>query len=151
MGRNLHPIWKIMSVITPPIPVFQNLPIEPQFYQPSQFFISAISLGVTTIVTATTNMNYIVGQLVRILIPNGFGTRQLNEQLGYVISLPAGNQVEVNINSAAYDPFKNNALLTTKAQILAVGDNNSGIISSTGRVIPTTNIPGSFINISPNI
>lgn len=143
-----------MTVISFPIPPYSNVPIEPQFYQPSRFVISAITLGATTTVTATTNMNYVVGQLVRLLIPPTFGTRQLNEQEGYVIAIPASNQVTLNINSTGYDPFVS-SLATTKAQILAVGDVNSGYSSTTGRSIPTVNgntqieIPGSFINISP--
>jgi len=44
------------TVLSPPIPPYQNLPIESQFYQPSQFFISAISLGTTTTVTTTVDM-----------------------------------------------------------------------------------------------
>ncbi len=136
-------------VVTYPIPAYANVPINAQYYQPSQFFISAISLGPTTIITTTVNHNYVLGQLVRLIIPFGFGCIQLNEQLGNVIAIPAANQVTLNINSAGVTPFNNNALFNTKAQILAVGDNNSGIISLTGRAIATTNIPGSFINISP--
>jgi len=30
---------------TGPIALYNNLPIEPQYYQPSQFFISDITLG----------------------------------------------------------------------------------------------------------
>lgn len=134
-------------IITYPTPPYQNPPIEPQFYQPSVFFISAITLGETTTVTTTINNNYVIGQECRLLIPNGYGSRGLNEQTGLVISIPASNQVVLNINSIGVDSFIN-AGLPTRAQIVAVGDINNGIISSTGRVLPTTNIPGAFINIS---
>ena len=132
-----------------PVPPYNNPPIELQFYQPSQFFISAISLGVITTITTTANMNYVLGQQVRLLIPNGFGSRQLNEQTGFVTDIPAPNEVTLDLNSQNADLFFNNPALATKAQILAIGDRNSGIISSTGRVNSSTNIPGSFINISP--
>jgi hypothetical protein len=137
-----------MPIISFPIPPFQNLPIEPQNYQPRQFFISAIGLGVLTTVTTTTNHNYVVGQLVRLLIPYYSGSRQLNEQTGYVISVPANNQVLINLNSSQnVDPFITTSN-PTQPQIIAVGDTNNGIISTTGRNLPTTAIPGSFINIS---
>jgi hypothetical protein len=138
-----------MTIISYPIPAYSNVPIEPQFYQPSQFFISAIALGKTTVITTTTNVNYVVGQLVRLIIPQYFGCRQLNEKQGYVLSIPSANQIEVNINSSQnVDPYINSTY-TTKPQILAIGDINNGLISSTGRVLLSTNIPGSFINISP--
>jgi hypothetical protein len=76
------------SVITFPIPLFQNTAIQSQFYQPSVFFISNISLGVTTTVTTTVNHNYVIGQEVRLIIPQGFGCRGLNEQTAQVIAPP---------------------------------------------------------------
>lgn len=144
-----------MTVISFPIPPFANVPINAQFYEPSQFFISAISLGPITTVTTTVNHNYVIGQLCRLIIPPTFGTRQLNEQTGYVISIPAANQVVLNINSGNFDVFVD-SVATTQPQILAVGDINSGFQSTTGVSVPTingntqVNIPGSFINISPD-
>lgn len=143
-----------MTVISYPIPAYANVPIEADFYQPSRFVISAISLGVMTTVTTTQDMNYVIGQLVRLIIPPTFGSRQLNESQGYVIDIPAANQVTLTINSQGFDAFISSSS-TTKAQILAIGDVNTGYVSSTGRSIPTTDgntnieIPGSFINISP--
>lgn len=131
-----------------------NPPIEPQFYQPSEFEISAISLGTTTTVTTVqspfgVNNNYVVGQLVRFLIPSTFGTRQLNGQVGYVIALPGTNQVTVAINTSLnYNAFiANPSYGPTKPQLIPVGDINMGQIN-TGRTGNLTYIPGSFINIS---
>jgi hypothetical protein len=143
-----------MTVISYPIPPYANVPIAPQYYQPSRFVISAITLGITTTITTTEDLDYVIGQLVRLIIPPSYGTRQLNEQQGYVIAIPAANQVTLDINSQSFDPFVNSSA-TTKAQILAIGDINTGYQSSTGRSIPTINgntqiaIPGSFINTSP--
>jgi len=133
---------------TAPIAPYNNLPIESQDYEPSRFVISAVTLGQTTTITTTTAMNYVVGQLVRLIIPPTFGCRQLNEQKGYVLSLPATTQVVVGINSAQnVDPYVASSA-TTKAQIIAVGDISNGQINSSGRVSNGTYIPGSFINIS---
>jgi hypothetical protein len=136
------------SVISYPIPAYQNLPIHAEFYIPSRFVISAISFGQTTTITTTTNMNYVVGQLVRLIIPPSFGSRQLNETQGYVISIPSGNQVILNINSMNVDLFISSTA-TTLPQILAIGDINTGAVNSNGRSNNFTYIPGSFINISP--
>lgn len=136
------------QVISFPIPLYSNPPIEPQFYQPNQFFISAITLGQTTMVTTTTDCNYVIGQLVRFIIPQYNGTRQLNEQTGYVIDLPASNQITVKIDSSSYDLFQT-SMQPTQPQILAIGNIASGNINGSGNVNLGTFIPGSFINISP--
>ena len=137
-----------MSVISYPIPPYQNLPIEPQNYQPRAFVISAITLGISTLVTTVDDMNYVVGQLVRLIIPETYGCRQLNGQEGYVLGIPAANQVQVSINSSMnVNPYIASSQ-PTPAQILAIGDVNTGYTSSTGASVPLVAIPGSFINIS---
>ena len=138
-----------MGYFSGPTPPYNNPPIQPQFYEPSMFFIAGVTLGQTTIVTTTKNLNYVIGQLVRLLIPESSGCFQLNETFGFVLSLPAPNEVEIGIDSSRNVNQFTSSSDPTQPQILAIGDTNSGIISSTGRNIPTTNIPGSFINISP--
>jgi len=133
--------------ITGPIALYNNLPIHADYYQPSRFVISAITLGLNTTITTTENTNYVIGQLVRLLIPNEYGTRELNNQTGYVIDLPDVDQVTLDINSQGFQAFTD-AGLPTKAQIVAVGDQNSGYQSATGSSLASINIPGSFINIS---
>lgn len=131
-----------------PLAPERNPPINPQYYAPSQFFISTVTLGISTTVTTTVNHNYYVGQQVRLIIPPTFGCRQLNESQGIVTSIPALNQVIVGINSVGADAFTSSAS-TTQPQILAIGDINSGQINSSGLKNQLTYIPGSFIDISP--
>ena len=90
-----------MSIpIVGPVPPYTNPPIEPQYYQPSKFYIEDVTLGRTTTVTTTEDHNYVIGQLVRLLIPSSFGCVQLNNTQGYVISIPASNEVELDIDSS---------------------------------------------------
>jgi hypothetical protein len=138
----------LTGVISYPIPAYSNVPIEAQFYQPSQFFISNIVLGPTTIVTTTVSHNYVIGQEIRLIIPPYSGCRQLNGQSGFVISIPSANQVEVNIYSLGGDSFTS-SVLPNQPQILAIGDINSGQTNTNGLFNQTTYILGSFINISP--
>ena len=133
-----------------PVALFNNVPIEPQFYEPSRFVISNVTRGTTTIVTTTVDHNYVVGQLVRLLIPAAFGCFQLNESSGYVLSIPASNQVEVSINSSKNVNSFISATSTQNPQILALGDINFGATNSSGPLSTTTYIPGSFLDISPN-
>lgn len=136
------------TVITYPIPAYSNVPIESQYYLPSRFVIIAITIGQTTTITTSANLNYAIGQLIRLLIPPSFGSRKLNESTGYVISKPALNQVTIDLNSIGADPFiLSNAI--TQAQIIAIGDINNGATNRDGRLHYHTFIPGSFIDISP--
>jgi hypothetical protein len=130
-----------------PIAAYNNLPIHPENYKPRFFFISALSLGRTTTVTTSENHNYVTGQECRLIIPPTNGCRQLNEVKGFVMSIPGLNQVVLDIDSSVnVDPFKTSSA-TTKPQILAIGDVNTGAINK-GRTNNVTYIPGSFINIS---
>lgn len=137
------------TVISYPIPLYANVPIQEDFYQPRRFVISAITLGAETTVTTTEDHDYVIGQEVRLIIPPTFGCRQLNGQSGIVLSIPAANQVVLNIYSAGGDAYIASSA-TTVAQIIAIGDINSGDVNSSGRTQNITYAPGSFINISPN-
>lgn len=137
-----------MSIFPGPQPLYTNPPIQPEFYQPRMFFIDDITRGSNTTVTTTDDHDFVIGQVVRLIIPQEFGIRQLNGLQGIVISLPADNEVLVNIDSR----FMNNFISSsggTQPQILPIGDENSGQINSSGRVNNLTYIQGSFINISP--
>jgi hypothetical protein len=141
-----------MTTYTPPLifgPIApeSNPPINPQYYKPSLFDISAISLGQTTTVTTSVNHNYVIGQVVRLLIPEFYGSFQLNGQQGNVIAIPAANQVTINIVSTNSNAFVIGPT-TTPAQIAAIGDVNTGTINANGPNISTF-IPGSFQDISP--
>lgn len=138
-----------MSAIIGPIAPENNPPITPQFYNPSRFVISNIALGQTTTVTTLLDNDYVIGQQVRLIIPPSFGCRQLNESSSFVIQILSPTQVVLDLNSAQnVDPFVASSA-TTKAQILPIGDINSGIVNSTGRKNNIIFIPGSFINVSP--
>ena len=140
-----------MSIFPGPQSPYQNVPIQPQYFEPSQFDISAITLGTMTLITTAVNNNYVIGQLCRLLIPAQYGSIQLNEMQGYVISQPNPNQVFLNIDSS----IGVNAFISsppygpTLPQIVAVGDVNSGQINSNGQLNTLPFIPGSFQNISP--
>lgn len=135
-------------LVSGPIPPYSNPPIQPQNYQPSRFQISDITLGQTTTVTTTTNMNYVIGQLVRLIIPQYFGCWALNEIPAYVISISSPNQVVLQLDSSQNVNEFMSSSAPNQPQIVAVGDVNTGAINSNGANIQITNIPGSFLNIS---
>lgn len=132
-----------------PIPPYSNVNVHPAYYQPSNFNISGITLGVTTTVTTSVNHNYSIGNLIRLTIPTQFGSRQLNGQSGYVLSIPATNQFVLSIDSSVNVDQFIAASATTQPQTIPVGDINNGVQNANGRGSVGTYILGSFINISP--
>ena len=103
-------------------------------------YFSYIGLGPTTTVTTSIPHNYVIGQLVRLLIQPTYGSYQLNEQTGYVIAIPCNPSNISNMDSKDSNPFiPNPSYGPTLPQILAIGDKNSGVISTTGRSVPINN------------
>lgn len=139
-----------------PVPAESNPKINPQYYQPSRFTITNVTRGQTTTITmspstvggTTVNPNYVVGQLVRTIIPPTYGIRQLNERQSYIISIPSSTEVVIDIDSRDFDAFVSSPTSgNTPPSIAAIGDVNSGPIN-TGRTNQTTYIYGSFRDIS---
>lgn len=135
--------------ISYPRPLYSNPTVNAQYYMPSVFNITAISKGTLTAVTTADDHNYVAGQQVRFMIPIDYGMRQLNGVEAFIVNVTASDSFEVDVNSLEFDNFSNPGT-GTKAQVKAIGDVNSGILSSTGVNIPIVTILGSFRNISPN-
>lgn len=123
-----------------PTPPYNNPPIQPQFYQPRRFVISDITLGTTTIVQTTENMDYVIGQLVKIMIPPLYAAFQLNNSEGYVISLPSPNEVEIDMNSSGSNAFISNPIT---ASITGATQANPCVLTCSSHFSP-----GQYISIS---
>ncbi len=139
----------------------QNNPIpQPDWFQPSRFTISAITRGITTTVTVLpslfdnqdpVNLNYVVGQQVRFIIPPPYGIRQINELDALVLEITGLNQFIANINTVNNfnDFIPTPTYGPTLPHVMAIGDVNSGTINAVGRKSTGLFPPGTFINISP--
>lgn len=137
-----------MSVISYPVPLYQNLPIESDFYIPRNKTIASITQGITTTVETTAANEFVVGQLVRFIIPPAYGIRQLNHILGHVVQVNSTTEFVVDVNTVGMDAFIS-ASSNENPQITPVGDQNSGCPAVTSRSTNQTFIDGSFRNISP--
>lgn len=134
--------------------------LYPYLYFPGVTFISAITLGTTTIIDTTSAHNFVVGQEVAIripvvsgVIPPAWGTIELNSLpnsttpgspiYGYVVAVTDYNTVVVNINSTGFTAFNSNIPVANVSgmsfpQIVAVGDVNTGgePITATSQLYP---------------
>jgi hypothetical protein len=132
----------------------------PDYFEPRVFTITGITLGSSTVVSIASSFNYTIGQEVRFVIPESYGSQQLDEMTGFVTALPSSSQVAVNINSIGFSPFITNpAYGPTPPQIVAIGDLNTGNttinrfnnsnVPGLAAVTLLTTIPGTFQNTSP--
>ena len=121
-------------------------------YIPFTCNITSIAQGATTIVTTAVDHGFIVGNTVQFVIPKEYGMRQLNKLVGLVLAITS-NTLEVNINSALFDPFvvpipSSVIIVFDPAQVLPVGDGNTGYITA-GSQPPALKIPGTYRNTFP--
>lgn len=137
------------SIISGPVPPYSNPPIKPEYYTPRVNTITALTLGLSTTITMASNNEYEIGQLVRLLIPTGWGSTQLNEKTGYVTQINSATEIVVDIPSNQNVDAFTTGPSTSIPQILGIGDLNNGQINSFGRINNLTYIPGSYRNISP--
>ncbi len=134
-----------------PIAPETNPPIHPEYYQPRLSFIAEIDLGETTTITTADDNDFVLGQQVRLIIPRQYGTFELNEQTGLIISILSSTEFVLNIYSVGYNNFSIPSIIPPcVAQAIPIGDVNSGISAQIGPITPVVTIPGAFINISPN-
>ena len=119
-------------------------------YIPLNVEISNITRAVNASVTTSSDHYYVVGQLVRFHVPRPYGMIELNNQLGYVLTVPTSTSFTVDINTLQFTDFIPSPTYpgNMAAQVVPVGDENntSRVTNSNGLTIS-----GAFINnTNPN-
>lgn len=76
---------------------------------PSSLTITAITQAAPMVVTISINTiteanTYIIGQKVRLMVPNSYGMYQANGLIGRIIATGL-NTLTLNIDSSGFDPF----------------------------------------------
>ena len=150
MGGDKIPSTLKDNIMFPgPTPPYSNPPIQPQNYKPGRFEIVYVDLGTSTGIVTKLPMNYVVGQLVRLHIPKGYGCVQLDGLQAYVEEIIGENKFLIDINSSL--PFFNEYIEfngRTPPEVVAIGDINSGGDPTINRNKFPTTVKGAFINIS---
>ena len=137
--------------------------LYPFLYAPGVSFIEAVTTGTTTTVTTTTPNNFVVGQEIAFRIPQAWGTTQLNSLpdalipgspiYGYVTSITNSKTFVCNINSTGYTAFNTNLTVAQMvgqsfAQVIAVGDVNSGGVAFSGGALYPSPVVNGFSTIN---
>jgi hypothetical protein len=134
----------------------------PDLYIPEACTITAITQATSAVITTSVNHSFVVGQEVAFTIPSQWGMVQLSTayylrnisngipQQAYVTAVTA-NTVTVNINSTGFTAFSYptsaiTALGVSPAQIMAIGDQNTGY-TYTNAQVPYLGIKNGVIGI----
>lgn len=141
--------------------------LYPDLYIPEACTITAITKAASAVITTSFNHSFVVGQEVAFVVPSQWGMVQIDSkyylknvsngipQQAYVTAVTA-NTLTVNIDSTGFTTFAYPtsaiaALGVTPAQVIAIGDQNTGYTYTNAQVpyLGITNgvigIPGAFV------
>lgn len=110
--------------------------------------IESISQGTVTTVTTAIDHAFVIGGEVTFVVPQAYGMRQISGLTGYILFIPAPDQIVVNIDSTYFNPFILPVVPPTwvldPALVIPVGDQNTGTVSPGGQTPYPNQPPGSF-------
>jgi len=78
--------------------------IPPKYYSPYRRWITGITQAVNAVITVSVAHNYLVGDKIRIIVPNQYGMTQINGLLATVTAVTVST-LTVDIDSSAFTPF----------------------------------------------
>lgn len=109
--------------------------IENPIFQPARRVISAITQANPAAVTTSFDHDYFTGDIVRLVIPDGFGMTQANDLTG-AVTVTGDDTFTIDINTLSFDSFSdpNDG---TVALIVPVGEVNSTIYGATRNTLPS--------------
>ena len=104
-------------------------------YQPAMRLIAAITQAIPAQVTTSFAHNYQTGDIVRLIVPNGYGMVQANGLMG-TITVNADTTFLIDIDTTTFTAFViPNTLVVTVAQVVPIGEVNSKLTQATRNVL----------------
>ena len=119
-----------------------NVRSFPEFdFKPALNWISSITKGTTTQVQLTArapHLEYAVGSLFRFTVPTVFGMKEIDDQLGEILSIDtATNTYTVAIDSSSFSDFAfpaSSAFPSSKAIVTEIGSVSNNSLSATSNL-----------------
>ncbi len=120
-------------------------PIPNPYYIPFPVFlpamrnIGAITQATNALVTTTFPHSYQTGDIVRLLVPQGWGMVQANTLIGEIV-VTSPTQFTITIDTTNFDAFVTppnpSPQVNSVAQVIPVGENNNKLTQATRNVLP---------------
>lgn len=112
-----------------------NGAITRPMFQPAMRVVTNITNGYPCIVTTSFANSYFTGDIIRIIIPLGFGMQQINNQFSNITVID-NTSFSMDIDTINYDAFNdpNNGQF---AQSLPIAEVNGTVYGATENTLPT--------------
>jgi len=107
-------------------------------FQPAMRIVSGITNAFPAVITTTFDHTYVSGEIVRIIIPPGFGMQQINQQIGPITVL-SSTTFSIPIDTTRYDIFSVPSTQPANkqyAQVLSIGEVSDQIYAALQNVLP---------------
>lgn len=115
-------------------------------FEPVKVGIKDVTRAIRALVTTVIPHTFVIGLLVRFVVPTPYGINQMNGEKGYVISVPTNNTFLVSLDTRLYDPFNPVGISAQNPIILPIGGINTGITGTPPFTQEEVGIPGQFRN-----
>lgn len=129
---------------------FRVIPYDPIFY-PRSRYISAITQAAQAVVTMTVTHGYQVGQVIRFIVPDAYGMKEINGLQGTILAInTTTNTITVNIDTTAFTAFVfplDAAYPFSPAQVIPVGANTAVAIANNQNVISDSIVNTAYLGI----
>lgn len=110
-------------------------------YTPFSCTITAITQDVQALVTTDVTHNFIIGNTIRFYIPPEYKMTQLDQLKALVVQVTS-DTLTVNIDTRNFTAFSVPSPAAEIAQVVPVGDINTGFSSTGNNVVITPNFTG---------
>ena len=107
-------------------------------FQPAMRLVTNITRAGSAEVTTSFEHNYETGDIVRLIVPNGYGMVQADRRTG-TIAVNSPTTFLIDIDTTYFDPFvippDPSPWVITVAQVIPVGEVNSKLTQATRNVL----------------
>lgn len=110
---------------------------DPDF-QPSMRVITAITNANPAGITTSFDHDFFVTDIVRIIIPRGFGMAQINNRVVQIVEITSPTTFTIAIDTSDFDVF-NDPGNNQFAQVIAIAEDNDTLYGATRNTLPSLN------------
>lgn len=113
--------------------------VQYPMFQPAMRLITDITNYKTALVITSFDHDFLVGLVVRLYVPRGFGMTQANQLVGTILEVPSTTSFMVSIDTTDFDIFITPApvpwYIGIYPMVVPIGEVNSTLLQSTRNIL----------------
>lgn len=114
--------------------------VQDPLFLPAMRQIASITKAQQAVITTTFDHQYTVGAIVRIIVPEGYGMPQINNQTGIILSVTPDTFV-IDIDTSQYDVFADTMTSDQIPQVVPSGEIAQTFAAATHNTRTPPNLP----------